>query len=536
MLKNLRIQNLILIEQMDIAFEDGLNVLSGETGSGKSAILEALSLVLGGRADTSVIRKGCDKGVVEAIIDIDNVPMAKHILAESGIDQNNDHDMIIRREISTNGKNRTFINNQAAQLQILKQLGELLVEFVGQHANQLLLSTENHRKIVDSYGELQKQARTFSEAWSHENQINKRLEQLIAGESKRLRDIEIYRMELEEITKSNIKEGEEEELFSEYTRLNSGEEIFQHIEQVNLTLSGERNSVLSNLNRCKHHLEALIKMDSNLEDSGKSYQEALLLLQDISYTMQRYGTKVEINPQKAIEVNERLTLLNRLKKKYGSTLAEVNAYREKIEKDLDVLEHTDEEIELLKEQVKEARNHTQEQARCLTEARKKVADDFGKKIVEELRALNMPKVEFKIEVIQQKRSSSGDDKIEFYIAPNVGEHFIPVKDSASGGELSRLMLGLQKLLAGKDAISTLVFDEIDANIGGETAAVMGDKLAEISQYHQVLCITHFPQVAMRAKHHLQISKQETNGRTFTIVKVLGAKERKQELSRMVGVK
>jgi DNA repair protein RecN (Recombination protein N) len=535
MLKNLSIQNLILIEQMDISFEEGLNVLSGETGSGKSAIIEALSLVLGERADTTVIRKGCEKGSVEAIIDISKVPAAQHLLSESGVDCENG-EIIIRREISANGKNRTFINHQSAQLHLLKQLGELVVEFVGQHANRQLLSVENHRKMLDNFGELTPLIKLFSEEWHYENQIQARLKHLIDGESKRLRDIEIYKMELEEIVKCNTKEGEEEELFIEYSRLNSGEEIAQHLEQLTQAFSGERNSILGTLNRCKQNLETLTRLDSSLEDTLKSFQESQILLQDVAYTLTRYSGKVEINPKRAAQVNDRLTMLNRLKKKYGATLAEVEAYRKKLEHDLTQLENADEEITNLQEEIKVASKNTQGAAEKLSQARKKVAKELNQKIVAELRALNMPKVEFKIEVIAQKRSSTGDDKVEFFIAPNVGEHFIPVKDSASVGELSRLMLGLQKLLAGKEAISTLVFDEIDANIGGETASVIGDKLAEIGLHHQVLCITHFPQVAMKAKHHLQISKQEVNGRTFTVVKVLGAKERKQELSRMIGVK
>jgi DNA repair protein RecN (Recombination protein N) len=535
MLKYLRISQLVLIESLEIAFEPQLNVLSGETGSGKSALIEALALVLGGRADTALIRRGQEKGAVEAIFSIEAVPDVQVILQEAGIDFDLNEDLIIRRELSVSGKNRSFINHQAAHVTLLKQVGEHLVRFVGQHANQQLLALESHRAMVDRFGDIEPIAQQFKEAWEEEGRLRERLLQLTSSESQRLRQIEIYQMELEEIGKAEIKEGEEEELFAEYSKLTYAEEIIEHLHALGNTLKGEKYSVIGSLNRQKANLEALAKLDPSLEDTLKAYQDASIVLQEVSYTLDRYSSRVEHSPQKTAELNERLTLINRLKKKYGPELSDIQTYRNKAEQELQQLENADHEIEALQTKLNQASAESNTLATQLTQGRQVAAKAFAERLVQELRSLNMPKVEFKIEVTPQKRSSTGDDRIEFFMAPNLGEHYLPVKDYASGGEMSRLMLAIQKLLSGKDQIATLIFDEIDANIGGATAAVIGDKLAQISLHHQILCITHFPQVAQHAKHHLQIAKQEQEGRTLTTVKSLKSSERKKELARMVGI-
>lgn len=527
MLKELRIQNIILVDSADIQFGEGFNVISGETGSGKSAIMGALSLVMGSRADSGLVRSDCSKGTVEALFNIKTHETLKHLLDESGIEV--DEELIIRREISANGKNRSWINHQMVQLNLLRQVGEQLADMVGQHANQRLMSIEHHREIIDLFGDLQEEQNQFSMNWSQENQIQHELEHLQSRESQRLREMEVCRMEIEELESAALKEDEEEELFAEYTRLTNSEELAQQLNQVNQALSS-----LSVLSQQKGILDKLAELDPNLEDTSEAYSNALLELQEISNTLIQYQSRIEHNPTRIEEVNRRLTQINKLKRKYGTTVSEIQAYLEESKQKLYELEHHDEKIEECQKKLDQLRKQNDKLSHKLTHQRQEVASSLEKQIIQELRKLNMPKVEFEAQFTKQKRSSHGDDRIEFYLRPNVGEALIPIRECASGGELSRLLLALQTVLTGKEKTPTLIFDEVDANIGGETAVAVGQKLQKIGKKHQVLCITHFPQVAKQGDHHLQISKVEKEGRTVTLIRNLSDIERKQEIKRMLG--
>lgn len=535
MLKQLRISNIILIESEQIDFKEGFNVISGETGSGKSAIMNSINLICGERTDIGMLRRGAEKGAVEAIFDIDRVKDVGMILNEAGIEHAPGDELLIRREIHATGKSRAFVNNQSAQLSLLKKIGDQLLDIAGQHANQRLLSLEQHRLIIDTYGELEQEVKEFGRQWIKENTLRKELETLLQGEAQRLRDIEVCRMELEELVEAKLKEGEEEELFAEYTLLTNAEELASHVSEINQALSGERNPIVPLLNRQKANFEHLLKLDPSLTETSKAFDNALLELQEISYTIRNYLNHIEHNPSRAHDVNERLTLINRLKRKYGSNIIEIHLYQESTKIKLDALENTDSHIEELQLQLQKLEKENQNLCQKLSKDRQLAAKKLEGTIISELRALNMPKVEFIVELTIQKCNQSGQDRIEFYLIPNVGEHKIPVRECASGGELSRLMLALQTTLSGKQQTPTLIFDEIDANIGGETASVVGEKLKSIGEKHQVLCITHFPQVARQADHHLQISKEEREGRTRTLVTSLNEAERQHELDRMLGL-
>jgi len=536
MLKQLRITNIILIECIEITFIAGLNVLSGETGSGKTAIMNALNLVKGGRADTGMIRRGTEKGIVEALFDIDNEPLIKHLLEESGIDHEEGEDLIIRREINLNGKSRHFINNQPSQLGLLRQIGDLLSNIVGQHANQWLLSTDKHREFVDVFGELQKNVQQFSKSYTEEHLIAAQLNELIQNEPRRFRQIEIYRVEIEEIQGAKLKNGEDDEIFAEYSLLTNSEARCTKVKEITDTLSGERLSVIALLNKQKSNFDELAEIDASLLEVSQSFKNALLEIQEISYTLRSYQSHIEYNPSRVTQLNERLTLITKLKKKYGNSLAEIGDYQNQIFKKLHALENQDVMIEELQANLKVLEEKNNKLSSILSEKRKNSAKRLEKAMTEQLRSLNMPKVVFEIDFSEQKRNAKGNDFIEFYLIPNVGENRIPIKICASGGELSRLLLAIQTLLSGKEKIPTLIFDEIDANIGGETASIVGLKLKEIGQNTQVLCITHFPQVAKLADQHFQISKKEDKGRTFTQVVVLEQEERFDEISRMKGEK
>ena len=530
MLKELRIQHLILVDEADIHFKPGFNVLSGETGSGKSALMGGLNLILGGRADSRMVRRGQKKSVVQALFEIDAMPALLELLAESGIDHEPESELVLRREVFATGKSRSFVNNQPAQIGLLKKLGKWLVDIVGQHANHRLLQLDTHREVLDLFSQTTEDVKAFQGAWGQEKQMREELRCLVETESQRLRDIEVCRMELNELDEAGLKEGEEEELFAEYSRLANAEKL---TELVNRARDAGRNA-LPQLNRQKVVIEELKGLDAEWEEGGKAINGILLELEELVYTLDHYQNGIVYHPQRLHEVNERLTLINRLKRKYGGTIAEVQQYQETCLSRLEELESADHQIEELETALQEAEKKTESLAATLTTKRQAGAKALEVQLTEAMQPLNMSQAQVKIAVREGPRSRTGDDVVEIFLAPNAGETFVPLKAGVSGGEMARLMFALKTILAGREAVATLVFDEIDANIGGETATVVGHKLQAIGKEHQVLCITHFAQVAACADHHLQISKETKKGRTLTHIKELDSTGREQELSRMLG--
>lgn len=535
MLKELRITNLILISSANISFDRGFNVLSGETGAGKSAIIKALHLLAGDKVDASIIRHGADKAIVEGLFDIDHTPEATAFLKQFHLDHEEGEELIIRREITQTGRGRCTVNNQLIQQALLRKLGHLLFEMVGQHANQKLLLLDQHRYLVDLYGAHLDEANAFAKSWEKENRLAKELRDLIKNEAQRLRDIEVCQQELEELNEANLKEGEEEVLFKEYSRLSNADEIASKVDEISQVLNGEKASVLSALKRQTHHFEQLVRLDPSFEECAQSHKNALMELLEVAYVLEKFDGHGDHRQEHLESLNERLTLITKLKRKYGETISAITAYKEETAHKLNTLESADIQIEDGKAELATLKGYNQHSAAALSTKRRASAQELAQKLTEQLRTLNMPKVQFEIDLSSSLRSSLGDDQIEFFLTPNTGERRIPIKEHASGGELSRILLALHTLLAGKGAIATLIFDEIDANIGGATSVVVGEKLRAIGQQHQVLCITHFPQVAKHADHHIQIEKREEEGRTFSHIARLDAGGRKKELARMSGL-
>ena len=536
MLKQLIIKNIILVESAEITFGNGFNVLSGETGSGKSAILAALGLILGDKTDTDIIRSGADKACVEAIFELESFAPLFGMLSDAGIEHTPEEDLIIRREITAAGKSRSFINNQSVQIAFLKKAGQLLIGRVNQHAPQQLFSLDHHRHILDLYGNLLPIASEFSKSWDKENRIKDEIENLQREEHHRLREMENLQADLEELEKAQLKEGEEEELFAEYSLLANSEELTQKTQAILQVLEGEKSGVLNLLNKSQNAWDALVRIDSKTDEMAKAFQTACMELKEVSYSLQKYAHHIEFNPARLEQVNERLSLINKLKRRYGPTWQDLTLRTAEMKNRLFHLENRDGHIALLTAERENLAKINNDCCAELSRQRKHAAQSLCLEITRHLRSLNMPKAEFQMEILQQKRNHSGDDKVEFYFAPNVGERLISVKECASGGELSRIMLSIQTLLAGKEQLPILVFDEIDSNIGGATAAEVGKKLREISLQHQILCITHFPQVARQADHHYQISKEEQEGRTVTQIVTLDEHTRSCELLRMQGTK
>ncbi len=531
MIKVLRIFDLILVENADISFKGGFNVLSGETGAGKSAIMAAISLALGFRADSGYLRKGKEKGAVEAVFDCPEDPSFFELMKQSGIAFEPREELIVRREIASSGKSRAYVNNQLATASLLKKIGICLVKFVGQHAGQELQSVEFHRDALDRFGNCS--AVKFASSYQQLGLLKQKLKRLTESEAERMRELETLRRQLEEIDEIDPKPSEDEELFQEYQLLTNSEEFEGKCREIIRALDGEQ-AVIESLNRLKKPFEQLLEIDPSMEETYRLFEQSIVELQEISSELTRAEGHLEYNPDRLAKVSERLAAIHQLKKKYGPSLEDIHSYKKQLEQKLEELDTADWQIQNLEKEVIKQETECSRLASELTSQRKEAAKSMEKSLQQHLRSLNMPKVEFRIGITKQQRTQFGDDRVEFFFRPNVGEKEIPVTDSASGGELSRIMLSLQVLLAGKDRAAAIIFDEIDANIGGRTAKAVGEKLKEIGKSHQVICITHFPQVAEYATHHLQISKEEIEGRTLTIVQSLDCRSRVAELERMRG--
>lgn len=533
MLKKLRLHNIILVEDAHIDFSPKLNVITGETGSGKSAILEALRLLLGERSDASIIRNGSEKAFVEGTFDHLNDSVLK-LLEEAGVDHDTDEELSVRREIQTNGKNRCFINQQQVQLAFLRKIGQNLIRIAGQHASQDLFSLEAHRNLVDLHGNLTDLLKRFKESYQKTLSLSKELEQIIQSEAQRVREIDHCQKELQEIDEAQLKEGEEESLFAEYSLLSNSKELLERVNEIDQLLLGDRNPILIALQRQRATFDAIVQLNPKMQEIASSYQNALLELEEVAYCLRRSKGHLLADPDRLEVLNDRLSLINKLKRKYGESLEEIFVFYQKTQHHLAFLEKAEERIEELQKHLQESQNQTDQLAQELSEKRKNAAKLMDTQMTQELQSLNMTKAVFSISITEQSRTLSGDDKVEFYLQPNLGERSIPIREGVSGGEVSRVLLALYVLLAGKESVSTLIFDEIDANIGGETASLIGEKLKGIGEQHQVICVTHFPQVARHGHHHLQISKQEKSGRTMTLITLLDINEKVKELNRMAG--
>lgn len=525
---------MILIESAEVIFGSGFNVISGETGAGKSAVMAALALVAGARSDVDLIRQHCKKAIVEATFHADDVHKIADLLIEAEIEVAQGESLLIRRELLASGRSRAFVNDQLVSLTSLKAIGARLIELVGQHANQELRQLESHRAVVDVFGHLAGDVAEFSAAWQQEGQLRAERATLTEQESQRIRDIETCQMQLEELHEANLQVGEEEELFAEYTLLNNSEELVNSSQSICAAIADDEGAVLTLLNREKNTLQRLVKLDPSLQDVADGFERARIELIEVQTALTQYLGRLDNRPERLSQVSDRLSLIHRLKRKYGSSIDEILTFQHKLEDGLERLQGADARLEQLEQLLAKAAERSDSLARELTKKRTLAATALSEALTEQLVTLNMPKVQLKIQITPQKRVSIGDDQVEILFAPNVGERLLSLKDCASGGELSRVMLALKAVMAGHAAVSTLIFDEIDANIGGATALIVGQKLAEIGHAMQLLCISHFPQVARFAQHHLEISKEERQGRTFTNVRVLEAADRERELRRMVG--
>ncbi len=535
MLTQLKIENIILIDSALIPLKKGLNVLSGETGSGKSAIIHSIALVLGERMDTQLIRCGCMEGRMEATFMPQRREKIQSLLEESGITWEEEEELIIKREIFLTGKSRAFINSQLVGLSLLKKIGVLLVDHVGQQGSQSLRQPSEHQHILDLFGGNLLLKQKVKDAFFEEKKRDEILQALLLKEKTRQERISRIQEEYEELSQASLKKGEEEALFTEYSLLSQADEIEKELAQVSYALSEGEDALLLSLTQVKKNLLDLAKKNEIFRKPAEEFQVALIEMEEVSYSLEKERSKIEKNPAKMEKISERLSLYKKIKKRVGGTVEDALHRLSELQDELSTLNSLETQIELAEKTLKSAQEHLFSLCKTLSEERQKAAVNLEKKMTQMLQSLNMTKATFHVRIKKKERSSSGDEEVEFLFTPNHNENTIPVAECASGGELSRILLALKTLIAGQEEIPTLLFDEIDAGIGGETASLIGQRLKEISTHHQIIAITHFPQVAKWADHHLQISKKEKGGRTTTEVVSLTEEERTLEIKRMIGV-
>lgn len=536
MIRELRIRNLAIIEDLRLEFDPALNVMTGETGAGKSIILDALRLILGERSSAEDVRTGEDAAEAEALID---GPFSRQMLAlleESGAPADDDG-MVLRREISSSGKSKAVVNGRLAPASQLKQLGDLLVDVHGQHQHQSLLNSTNHLTALDAYANVQNEIKRVGELYAAWTTVKSSLQKLQGDERALAREKDTLEFQLREIDQAELRCNEEQELSVERNRLRNAEKLRECAARAYLILrDGEEDvpAALDLIGTAEASVIDLVKLDDAQTDLNELLVESRFRLQEVAERLRVYADALESDPHRLQQVDDRLDLIHNLKRKYGNSIEEILKVAETNRARLNSLTNRNDEMAKLEQELAARESELMQEATALSAKRKRSAAIFEKLVEKELSQLQMPRTKFLVEFQQSPIGPNGIDRVEFLLAANPGEAPKVLRKVASGGELSRVMLALKSILAEKDAIPTLVFDEIDAGISGATAQVVGDKLRALARTHQVICITHLPQIAVRATRHFAVEKVQVGQRMKTHVRALAPDERIDETARLLG--
>ena len=544
MLRLIRIRNLALIRELEIEFGNGLNLLTGETGSGKSILVDALGLLLGARSSQEMIRSDCGTAVIEGVFEIDPGGSVAAKLAECGF-ESDDNTVLIRREISASGRNRAYINSNLANVSLLKAVGERLADIHGQQEQRSLLELATHLEWLDHFGGNEALLKKVRDSYRRVAGIASQLQSLEMNEQERLRRIDVLQFQIAEIQGVNPKPGEKEALEAERDFLSNREKILSLAGDMYATLYESESSVLAGINRIERLLDQLEGYDSQWGTHREALQDCRYKLEDVAYAARDYASRTDFNPERLEQVEQRLFGLEKLTRKYGASSNDIIEYQERCSRELDGLLSYAESSTRLAEELKRQLSVYSELAHELSQKRHRAAERLVQDIRKEFAALAMERMQLQVEFKPNRDEGDGEripafygldgiDHVEFLIAPNKGEEMKPLAKIASGGELSRLMLSIKSLCGGEEKGRTLVFDEVDAGIGGRAAEAVGKRLKDISTENQVLCVTHLPQIAAFALHHFNVHKKVVGGRTETVVRRLNDQERIQELSRMLG--
>ena len=535
MLVSLRIQNLALVEDLEWNLTGGFVAVTGETGAGKSIILGALKLLLGDRADKSLIRTGAESCTVEAVFQLGNTAELNARLAENGVDSCADSTLIMKRVFSHSGASRQFINCSATTLAVLKSAGDSLVDLHGPHDHQSLLSSDTQTGLLDSYAGDEPMREEYAASFRSLDRLVAEHTELSASEATLEREIDLLKHQVSEIEAARLKPDEGEALVARYKLASNSRRLTEISSQILARLSGDEDSVLARLEEVQRLFRELEKIDHTAAGFGETHAGVVTQLGDIAHGLDQHVGQFDLDPEQLAQLEERVNLLETLRRKYGGTITDVIAFGERAAERLRKIEARGEELARLEKEIEAARGRLAEAGAKLSRKRKSAAPKLAADVKSHMRDLGFKKSTFEIALAPlEKPAHGGLESVEFLFAPNPGEPLKPLKAIASSGEISRVMLALKTSLAAQDAIPLLVFDEIDANVGGEIAHSVGAKMKALGDAHQVLCITHLPQVAALAQSHFVVTKEFNTGRTISRLDEVKGKGRIEEIARMLG--
>ncbi len=532
MLELLHIENIAIIEAADIEFAPGFNALTGETGAGKSIVIDSLSAVLGQRTSRELIRTGAEKAFVSAAFS----GMAPELTEELGIQPEADGTLLLQREIQTDGKNVCRVNGRPVTVGQLRALGARLLNIHGQHDGQQLLDEEQHIVYLDSFGRLESLAITYAEKYKNFTDIRRQIGALQMDEAEKARRVDTLQYQIEELRRAKLKSGEEEELTARRGMLRNAEKFLGAVAGADYALNGDDSGggALSALRQAQDALGGVRHLDDAFGQLYERLGEAYSEVYDIAATVEDKRGELDVSPGELDRVESRMDLLYRLKKKYGATVEDMLDYQARCEAELAQIEDAGDTLARLEQALSKAEKGARQAAQALSDARKAAADRLTAQILTELQQLDMGKIRFAVNFAEKPLDSDGMDTVRFLMSANVGEELRPIHKIASGGELARIMLAMKNVLSEQDHVGTMVFDEVDTGVSGRAAQKVAEKMARISRRKQVLCVTHLPQLAAMADTHFSVEKGERGGRTYTEVRRLDREQRRRELARLTG--
>ena len=532
MLELLHIENIAIIEAADIEFAPGFNALTGETGAGKSIVIDSLSAVLGQRTSRELIRTGAEKAFVSAAFS----GMAPELTEELGIQPEADGTLLLQREIQTDGKNVCRVNGRPVTVGQLRALGARLLNIHGQHDGQQLLDEEQHIVYLDSFGRVESLAITYAEKYKNFTDIRRQIGALQMDEAEKARRVDTLQYQIEELKRAKLKPGEEEELTARRGMLRNAEKFLDAVAGADYALNGDDSGggALSALRQAQDALSGVRHLDDAFGQLYERLGEAYSEVYDIAATVEDKRGELDVSPGELDRVESRMDLLYRLKKKYGATVEDMLDYQARCEAELAQIEDAGDTLARLEQALSNAEKEARQAAQALSDARKAAAERLTAQILAELQQLDMGKIRFAVDFAEKPLDSDGMDAVRFLMSANVGEELRPIHKIASGGELARIMLAMKNVLSEQDHVGTMVFDEVDTGVSGRAAQKVAEKMARISRRKQVLCVTHLPQLAAMADTHFSVEKGERGGRTYTEVRRLDREQRRRELARLTG--
>ena len=530
----LRIKNVALVEDLEWKLAPGFTAITGETGAGKSIIIGALQLLLGERADKSLIRTGADTCTVEAVFNGDDLEKLNTRFEEAGVEPCND-DLILKRTLSLSGVNRQFINGSPTTLGNLKSLGDDLVDLHGPHDHQSLLSPDRQLDLLDAFADAKPAREGFAKIYRLLRVLEEDHRALNIVETAREQELDLLRHQVNEIVAAKLDTEEEAEIEARYRRASNSKRLIEIASAAATRLSEADDAVLNQLGETQRLLHELEKLDPAMAATAEVHRRVVIELSEIARELSRYAESLDLDSEQLAALEERVSLFETLKRKYGGTIAEVIAFGERAVERIRKIEGRDEELQRLASEIEQQRGGLKKASEALRKLRVRAAPELSKAVRENLRDLGFRRSEFKVQLSDlENPRASGLDAIELLFSPNPGEPLKPLRAIASSGEISRLMLAIKSALAAQDSVPLLVFDEIDANVGGEIAYAVGSRMRQLGAEHQVLCITHLPQVAAAASSHFVVTKEVVKGRTFSQLREVSGKVRREEIARMLG--